>query len=151
MSNSKIYEIIGRGLSSPISFDNLHTDRLFVIAEGLSVINQSIHAIIETRRGERYNNPNFGSDVALRIFEPNDYILKTTLKQDVSDALTRWEKRITLQDISVLNYDDDPRIPDYLILIVVSYRVNSTHQQGSYVYPFALNAMPMSEIINKGI
>src|ERR1035437_6680784 len=145
-----IYQIIGTGLKSPISFDNTHTDRLFVLVDGLAVINQSIHAIIETRRGERYNNPNFGSDVTLRLFEPNDYILKTTLKQDVTEALTRWEKRISLLDVSVINYDDDPRIPDYLVLIIVSYKVNSTHQEGSYVYPFAFNAMPMSEIINKG-
>lgn len=146
-----LYTIIGTGLASPVVFDNLHTDRLFLMAQGLSVINQSIHSIIETRKGERYNSPNYGSDVALRIFEPNDYVLKTLLKLDVTDALTRWEQRVTLLDVSILNYDDDPRLPDYLVLIIVSYRVNSTYEQGSYVYPFALTAAPISEIINKGL
>ena len=150
MSNP-LYKIIGTGLSSPITFDDLHTDRLFTMAEGLAVINQSIHTILETRKGERYNNPNFGSDVTKRSFEPNDYILKTTLRYDVTDALERWERRITLEDVSVLNYEDDPRIPEELVLILVSYRVNSTHQQGSYVFPFALSGMPIDEIISKGI
>lgn len=148
---SPLYKIIGTGLTAPISFDDMHTDRLFNMAEGLSVINQSIHAIIDTRKGERYNNPNFGSDIALRVFEPNDYILKTTLKHDVSDALDRWEKRITVNDISVLNFEDDPRLEDHLVLIIISYKVNATQQQGSYVYPFATSAMPMSEVINKGL
>ena len=151
MSSNPLYKIIGTGLASPITFDDLHTDRLFTMAEGLSVINQSIHTILETRKGERYNNPNFGSDVTRRAFEPNDYVLKTTLKYDVTEALDRWEKRITLDDVSVLNYEDDPRIPEDLILIIVSFTVNSTHQQGSYVYPFALSGMPIDEIINKGI
>jgi len=80
MATNPLYKIIGTGLSSPITFDDLHTDRLFNIAEGLDVINSSIHAILDTRKGERYNNPNFGSDIARRVFEPNDYILKNLLK-----------------------------------------------------------------------
>lgn len=150
-SNNPINKIIGTGLSAPITFDDLHNDRLFLMAEGLSVINQSIHAILETRKGERYNNPNFGCDVMLRLFEPNDFILKTTLKYDVTEALERWEKRISLLDVSVLNYEDDPRLEDQLVIIIINYMVNSTHQQGSYVFPFVLNAMPISEIISKGI
>ncbi len=153
MSNSTnpINKIIGTGLAAPIVFDDLHTDRLFLMAGGLSVINQSIHTIMSTRKGERYNNPNFGCDIKRRIFEPNDTILKTTLRFDVADALSKWEKRVTVTAIFVNNYEDRPELGDHLIYIVVNYMVNSTHTLGSYVYPFVLNAMPIAEIISKGI
>lgn len=153
MSNleNKINKIIGTGLASPIVFEDVYRDRLFKMAEGLSVIEQSIHTILSTAKGERFNNPNFGSDIKKRLFEPNDMILKSTLRYDVTSALSRWEKRITLKNIQVLNYYDDPRLGEYLVLIIVDYIVNSTHTEGSYVYPFVLSGMPMSEIINKGI
>jgi phage baseplate assembly protein W len=153
MSNSQntLNKIIGTGFSSPLVFDKEHPDRLFLMVEGLSVINQSIHTILSTAIGERYNNPNFGCDLNKRIFEPNDSVLKDTIKYDVSSALGKWEKRISVNELAVLNNDDDSRLDEHLILIIVNYTVNSTHTQGSYVFPFVLTGMPIGEIINKGI
>lgn len=153
MSNSsnELNKIIGTGFASPLVFDKEHPDRLFQMTEGLSVINQSIHTILSTAIGERYNNPNFGCDLNKRIFEPNDMVLKNTVKYDVAYALGKWEKRISVRDLAVLNSDDDARLEDHLILIIINYIVNSTHTTGSYVFPFVLNAMPIGEIINKGI
>lgn len=141
MIKKKEEDIIGTGISFPITFAQSKNDQLLTLVSGVNVINQSIALILGTRIGERYNNNEFGSNVKDLVFEPNDTILKDLLYYSVVSALQRWEKRITILDVAFSNENE------HLINVTISYKINSTHTIGSYVYPFVRNAMPMSEVI----
>ena len=141
MIKQKESNIIGTGISFPVKFSEGKNDQLLELASGVDVINQSIKLILGTRIGERFNNNEFGSNINDLIFEPNDLILKDLLYYSIVTALQRWEKRITIIDVVFDEQNEN------LINIHITYKINSTHTVGSYVYPFVRNAMPMSEVI----
>lgn len=141
MITQKDSSIIGVGISFPITFTQTKNDQLLDLASGTDVINQSISLILNTRIGERYNNNEFGSNVKDLVFEPNDIILKDLIYYSIVIPLQRWEKRITILDVQFEEQNE------HLINVMISYKINSTHVMGSYVYPFVRGAMPMSEVI----
>lgn len=143
----EVDKVIGKGIKYPVKFGVFKHSQLFELSSGPDKINESIKMIFDTPIGSRYNNPNFGSNLNYLIFEPNDTILKDLLYYSVHDSLSRWEKRITIKNISFQTFETDSSINPNQINIRVEYIINATHQQGSYVYPFVKNAMPMSEII----
>lgn len=140
-------KVIGNGLKYPLEFSENKKTELLELQTGLDKIHQSIRMIISTRRGERYNNPEFGCDAKLYVFEPNDLLLRSLLYYTISDALQRWERRITVTSITFQGTDEDSSINPNQLNIIINYKVNSTHQVGSYVYPFTLGGMPYNELV----
>ncbi len=86
-------------------------------------------------------------DAKLYVFEPNDLLLRSLLYYTISDALQRWERRITVTSITFQGTDEDSSINPNQLNIIINYKVNSTHQVGSYVYPFTLGGMPYNELV----
>lgn len=142
MLKQKEASIIGTGIAFPVKFSQNRRDELLELSSETDLINESIHLIIHTRLGERYNNNEFGSNVRDLIFEPNDTVLRDLLYYSIVNALQRWEKRITILDVSFNDEQDNNTI-----WITIKYQVNSTHTVGSYVFPFVRDIMPMSEVI----
>lgn len=151
MAQSNQNTVIGVGIAFPLTFAQSRNDQVLTLASGIDSIHQSIKLILDTRRGERYNNPEFGSDVQTLVFEPNDIILKDLLYYSTVTALQRWERRITITNVSFLdssmNTDVTAEQQEHVIRIIISYTINSTSQTGSYVYPFVRNAMPMTSVV----
>lgn len=143
----ELNKIIGNGPKYPMEFSENRKTELLELQTGLDKIHQSIRIIISTRRGERYNNPEFGCDVKSYVFEPNDILLRSLLYYTISDALQRWEKRISVTSITFQGTDEDSSIHPNQINIIINYKVNSTHQVGSYVYPFVVGGMPYGELV----
>jgi phage baseplate assembly protein W len=76
--------------------------------------------------------------------EPNDIILSRMLKLYTADALNRWEKRIEILQITLVqNLDRDAS----RIGIVIYYRIRNSHIEGSYVYPFTKEGMSTGSLI----
>ena len=140
-------KIIGQGVKFPVEFSENKQTELLELQTGIEKIHQSIRMLIGTRRGERYNNPEWGCDAKLYLFEANDLLLRSLLYYTISDALQRWEKRITVTSITFQGTDEDTNIHPNQLNITINYIVNSTHQVGSYVYPFALGGMPYNELV----
>ena len=144
-------KVIGVGIDFPIGFAQSRNDQLLNLSGDIPEIHQSIQLILDTRRGERYNNPEFGSDVPSLVFEPNDTILKDLLYYSVVTAIQRWEKRITVTQVKFLdpsmNTDVSVDQQEHVIRIIITYIINSSQTVGSYVYPFVRNAMPMSNVV----
>ena len=136
--------VIGRGIKFPVEFANIRKDQLLLTSEGHDVIHQSLRLILSTRKGERVNNNEFGTELHKLVFEPNDILLRDQIYFEVSIAIRRWERRISLLKIAFQN----PDIAEgHHLNVIIYYVINSTHQQGSYVYPFVLNPMSMSNVI----
>lgn len=129
-------DFLGRGLKHPFEFLRRTG------APGISVatstehahINESIRQILGTRIGERFMRPDFGSRIHELVFEQNDDVLKGLLRHYVRDAISRWEKRVYVTDVSfdtaAANFDR------YVLPVRIVYRVISSQVEGNLVYPF---------------
>ena len=71
-------------------------------------IKADILQLLLTNPGERVMLPEFGTPLRRLIFEPNDTILENEARVMISNAITRWEPRVSvtrLEVSSVVNPD----------------------------------------------
>ena len=97
-------------------------------------IREAIWIILSTARGERLMRPDFGCGIHQFIFAPNDTRTAGLVRFHVEEALTRWEPRIELREVTV---QADPRDPT-LLLINIDYQVKANDSRFNLVYPFYL-------------
>src|SRR5258708_3761350 len=97
-------------------------------------IEQSIHIILSTAPGQRVMRPEFGCRIHELVFAPNTTATAGLAIRFISEALSRWEPRITLERVDVEPDPDDPA----RLMILVDYLVAARHSNRSLVYPFYL-------------
>lgn len=69
------------------------------------VLKSSIEMIMMTQPGERVMRPEFGAGIRFALFEPNDAVLKTTLRSMIQTAITEWEPRVIVGPVDVAVYE----------------------------------------------
>ena len=129
---------LGRGIRFPFRF----SDRTGGTEESSEHdrIRESILQILETRPGERFMRPEFGSRVKDLVFEQNDAVLKGLLRFHITGAIKRWEKRVVVINVS---FDESPKATDANRLLVrIAYRVIQSQVEGNIVYPFYREPVP---------
>lgn len=121
-------ELLGRGIKYPVSLNEEFTKDLELV-DDVSVINQSISLILKTRRGERFFLPNFGTDIHRYLFEPNVFISRDLIKDEIVRAIQQWEPRVTnvRVDFSEDGYDSEAKY-------IVTYTIISSSQLGEFIY-----------------
>ena len=141
--NTNLLEIIGNGIDFPLSFDNASSVGRIQESNAGERIKDSIHVILGTVPGERPFNPEFGSRLYQLVFEPNDEILKRLLVHYTVEALERWEKRIEITQVYIIEdyYSDRNTLG-----IHIQYVIRNTHVEGSYVYPFVKEGMETGDL-----
>lgn len=97
-------------------------------------IYEGILNILMTAPGERVMRPEYGCGIHNLIFAPINANTFGRIIREVEQSLGRWEPRAEVVEVDV-NIDPDA---DSRILIRVQYRVKSTHDERSLVYPFYL-------------
>jgi hypothetical protein len=95
-------------------------------------IEESILLILSTAPGERPMLPDFGCGIHDLVMAPNDPRTIALVVHMVRRALTRYEARVDLLDVSA---ESSPGAPN-LLLIRLSYRIRSTNAMGNLVYAF---------------
>ena len=142
ITNEQKSVLSGTGIAYPITFSTNGQAELLALTTGSPLIHQSIHTILATRIGERYNNIEFGSRLPELIFEPNDNVTKDLAFYYSSQALQRWEKRISISGIRfVVDATDDT-----FLGIWIGYVELETGNTGSYVFPFVKDGESMSSL-----
>ena len=76
--------------------------------------------------------PDFGCGIHELVFASNSPGTTALVKRSVRQALTSFEPRIDVLDISV----DNPESQRNLLLIRVNYRIRANNALGNMVYPF---------------
>jgi phage baseplate assembly protein W len=99
-------------------------------------IREAIWIILSTARGERLMRPDFGCGIHQFIFAPNDTRTAGLVRFHVEEALTRWEPRIELREVTVQASSRDPT----LLLINIDYQVKANDSRFNLVYPFYLES-----------
>ncbi len=71
-------------------------------------VRQSIEVILRTRPGEQLMRPEFGAGLEELVGEPNVLTTRRRIRDLVADSLARWEPRIDVERIDVLEVDGAP-------------------------------------------
>jgi len=129
--NIRNKEFLGQGLAFPLQ---INPRGGLALAHGERDIQQAIGIILGTAPGERVMRPEFGCRAWELVFAPRNAATRSLMVHYVQQALGRWEPRIQVQEVRVL---DDPDHGGAL-LVHIDYRVKATHDERSIVYPFYL-------------
>jgi uncharacterized protein len=121
---------LGKGFAFPLRT----TPRGGLAASGQDQkIRESIQIILGTEVGERVMRPDFGSHLKSLVFAPNTLATASLAQHYVEEALTRWEPRITLEDVAVRNDG-----ANCTLVIDIRYRLTATFERQNLVYPLYL-------------
>ena len=85
-------------------------------------VRESIQVILSTRPGEQLMRPTFGGGLANFLTEPNTLTTRGRIRDLISAALERWEKRIILDRVDVEEVAEQPSH----IQVEIAYRLRRT-------------------------
>jgi len=105
------------------------------MVEDAEAVRQAILLLLATVPGERVMRPDYGCELHLLLFSPNDDTTAGLAIHYVRRALERWEPRIDILDLDASGSPDHPERID----IRLSYRLRATQQVNQLTYPLDLN------------
>ncbi|PIF29797.1 hypothetical protein CLU81_0181 [Flavobacterium sp. 9] len=123
---------LGSGWAFPVSF-SVDNHQLSLSANETN-INESINVILNTRKGERTLEAEFGSGIHQFMFRKIDNTLKGEIIETIKYALLRYEPRIVVQDVTVAATD----VLNGKIEVLITYMYSKTNTRHNYVFPFYL-------------
>lgn len=126
---------LGTGLRFPVRPVETSAERPGGVQwlSGMELVRQSIETILDTEPGERIMLPNFGCGLRRYLMEPNTAATRAAIARDVSDALSLWEPRIRVIEVSVT-----PGEEPTLIWVDISFLRLVDRRPDNLVYPFYL-------------
>ena len=71
-------------------------------------VRQGIRVILSTRPGEQLMRPEFGAGLDRLLHEPNNLATRRQIRDWIMESLGRWERRIVLDRVEVLELPDQP-------------------------------------------
>ena len=124
-------DILGIGLKYPFQFHQQSGGAAISTATSRDQehIHESIRQILGTRRGERFLRPEFGCRLHELLFEGNTAILHGLVRHEVREALTRWEPRIVIDEVSVT-------ADDHAVLVAIRYHLIGSQVESNFVFPY---------------
>jgi phage baseplate assembly protein W len=122
-------DFIGRGWAFPMRTDA--NGGIALVAREREIA-EAIRIILSTAPGERPMRPDFGCRIHDFVFNPADSSTAAAISSEVTNALTRWEHRIDVEDVDVLYTAEDPTV----FYIDIHYRMKRTNDRYNLVFPF---------------
>ena len=122
---------LGKGFAFPFSVNEKGNIALSSEEEN---IKDSIKIILGTAKGERLMNPEFGCDIHKLVFHPNSPNTAALVNYYVTEALHKWEPRIS--DV-IVDAQPDPERENVMNVRII-YKVIRTNAIDNLVYPFYL-------------
>jgi phage baseplate assembly protein W len=95
-------------------------------AVGEENVRDSIRVILLTEPGERLMREEFGCGLRQFLFEPNTVTTRQLIQERIIQVIGRWEPRVVLEDVTVEEDPDDPR----LVAITIVFRLVATRELG---------------------
>lgn len=122
-------DIIGRGFTFPFRVDKTGS---IALTTGADDIESAMRVILCTAPGERVMRPEFGCKIWDLLFEPVDANTLGLMAEYVRLALSQWEPRAVVDDVTVT-----PRVStEGVVDIAIVYTVQATNDRRNLVYPF---------------
>lgn len=122
-------DYLGKGLAFPLRID---AHGRLATASFEQRVEEAVYLILATAPGERAALPTFGCGIHNLVFAGNDVTTLGAVKVETRRALNRWEPRIDVLDIQVINSPEAPNV----LLIRVDYLIRTNNSVANIVYPF---------------
>ena len=81
-----------------------------------------------SRKGERYEQPNFGTDLLNILFEPNVSGIKSFITDTITDAVQYWLPYISITGLDIVTLEDDPTLL-HDVKISIKFTVTGTDSE----------------------
>lgn len=85
----------------------------------------NIKSLLLTRKGERFELPNFGTDLLNVLFEPVTSELKVFIEETITSAVSFWLPYIQISKLDIVTSEEDTSLI-HEIQISISFIVTST-------------------------
>lgn len=82
-------------------------------------IKSDLMHLILTRKGQRLYNPDFGTNILRFIFEPNDNLTFSEIKQEITDVVKRYLPNLQINEISVTESTES----EYAAVLRIDYSI----------------------------
>jgi phage baseplate assembly protein W len=109
------------GLGVDLSFSNPGIFKTLYTTNDQAKAN--IRNLLLTRKGERYNLINFGTNLLSIVFQPSTPDIKELIDLEITGALSFWLPYIVIQGLEILTVEDDPTLL-HTIKITLKYTVD---------------------------
>ena len=109
------------GLGVDLSFGNPGIFKTLYTTNDQAKAN--IRNLLLTRKGERYNLINFGTNLLSIVFQPSTPDIKELINLEITGALSSWLPYIVIQGLEILTVEDDPTLL-HTIKITLKYTVD---------------------------
>ncbi|MBA2380525.1 MAG: GPW/gp25 family protein [Chloroflexi bacterium] len=123
------HEFVGAGWAFPLALDPTGA---FELVTDDREIEQAIRLIIGTAYGERPMRPDFGCRIHDFVFAEANATTAGRIATEVRASLTRWEPRITVDDIVVSGDDLAPSV----LYVDIRYHIRDRNDPRNLVFPF---------------
>lgn len=90
-------------------------------------VRELMRVVLSTRPGEQLMRPQFGAGLELLLHEPNTLATRRRLRERVQDSLSKWESRIVLDRVDVIEVDNEPS----QLRVEIGYRLARTGAPGA--------------------
>ena len=84
-----------------------------------TAIKADLMHLLLTNKGERYYNPDFGTNLRKYIFEPHDNITHSEIKTELNDTIKKFIPNLTINDLVI----EESEFIEYLAEIRIKYTV----------------------------
>lgn len=123
---------LGTGWKFPPNFDNKKGGVSMVSDE--QNIRESLQILLSTRPGERIMMPEYGCNLNYLAFNTLDFTTINYVKKIIRDAISRFETRIKVLEITINRREDKEEVID----IEISFIIHTINVRSNIVYPFYL-------------
>ncbi len=115
-------QLYGQGISFP---PRVGQDGSIVWSVGELNVRECICTILRTSPGERVERPSFGCGLDRMLFEPNSIATLRLIQDEVTQSVSRWEPRVSLNNVTASVNATDPRDVD----VSITYTLIATGAQ----------------------
>ena len=95
-----------------------------------NAIRGALRNLIHTKHYERPFAPELGCQIHNLLFEPNDFFTRNIAERIIRDAITKFEPRVELLEVSVYSTDANE------LFIQIEYKIRNTNQPGVFTTTF---------------
>ncbi|MBL4703146.1 MAG: GPW/gp25 family protein [Flavobacteriales bacterium] len=125
-------DFLGTGWAFPVEFTK-GIDQVEMVSDEID-IEQSLVILLSTQVGERVTQLDYGTIITDYTFEKLDVQAATLLEDDVKTAITYYEPRVTVSEIT-----SEVDINSGKIEMDIQFTVNQTNTRHNIVFPFYFN------------
>jgi len=127
--------MITYNIKFPLS-DNLSTNTYFLMTQVTKdALSSDLMLLLLTQKGERFYEPNYGTNLIKYIFEPNDTLTAVDVEQEIKNTVSKYIPNLKINKIDFnWNLDDNgqPISENQLnVTIQFTYTEDNFSEQGS--------------------